>query len=63
MTKFGFSGIWEHPQTTIPALILGIGGVVVALGWCDATTWERWATIAGPAVISIIGILYKGPTQ
>lgn len=61
MSKFGLSGVFGHPASTIPAVLVGLGGVASALGWCDAITWERWAAIIGPGLIAIIGALYKGP--
>lgn len=63
MSRFGLSGVFDHPASTIPAVLVGIGGIVVALGWCDATTWERYAAIIGPVTITIIGALYKGKPQ
>ena len=57
---FGLSGIWEHPTSTIPALLAGVGGIVVAFGWMDADTWAKNATMVGSILVAIIGILYKG---
>ena len=56
---FSFSGIWESPQTTIPAVLAGLAGIIVALGWLDAETAGRYATVAGSIIIAVIGALYK----
>ena len=58
--NFGISGIWQHPQTTIPALLGGVGLIVVALGYCDSATWEKYATTIGAVAIALVGALYKG---
>jgi hypothetical protein len=60
MSKFGISGIWKSPATTIPAVLVGIGGIATALGWCDAESWQKYSTGIGSALIMVIGLLYKG---
>lgn len=60
MNKFGLSGILEHPASTIPAVLVGVGGIVTALGWCDAATWERYSVGLGSVLVTLIGALYKG---
>lgn len=63
MSRFGISGIWKKPQTTIPAVIAGLGGVAVALGWCDAESASKYGLIIGSTVIAIIGALHKGKPE
>lgn len=58
--SFGISGIWKSPATTIPALLMGIGGIAAALGWCDAETWQKYSMVIGSALVAILGALYKG---
>ena len=54
-----FSGIWESPQTTIPAVLAGLAGIIVALGWLDAETAERYAAVGASIIIAVLGALYK----
>ena len=57
-----FSGIWEHPQSTIPGVLVGAAGIAVALGWLDAATAAQYAGIAGSILVAVIGALYKPKT-
>ena len=58
-----FSGIWEHPQSTIPAILAGAAGIAVALNWTDADTAGRYSTLIGSFLVALIGALYKPKTQ
>lgn len=60
MSRFGISGIWTSPATTIPAVLVGAGGIAVALGWCSAEQWQSISTGIGATLIMVIGMLYKG---
>ena len=60
--NFGFSGIWNHPQSTIAGLVGGVGMIAVALG-ADPVVVAKVATGATGALVSIIGMFYKGTPQ
>lgn len=58
--NFGFSGIWEHPQSTVPGLVAGMVGICVAMGWIPQEYAGHIAAAVPPIIIAVIGILYKG---
>jgi hypothetical protein len=58
--NIGISGIWQHPQSTIPALLAGVAGIVVALGYLDSSRAAQLVTVASSVLITVIGVLYKG---
>lgn len=59
--SLGISGIWQHPQSTVPGIIAGMVGVSVALGWVDSVNAEKIIGVVSLVVITVIGALYKGP--
>ncbi len=58
--KLGFAGIWQHPQSTVPALLTSVAGIAVALGYLNDAQAAQIVVVASSVLVAVIGALYQG---